>query len=159
MAGKVKAVPDGYHTVTPYLIVRNASEAIAFYQRALGAKELYRMDMPGGKVAHAELQIGDSRLMISDEMPESPESIAQSPKALGGTTMGLNVYLEDVDARVADAVKAGATLRRPLQNQFYGDRSATIEDPFGHVWTLSTHVEDVSPEEMERRMAQMGQGH
>ncbi|HEY0710143.1 MAG TPA: VOC family protein [Polyangia bacterium] len=159
MAGKVKAVPDGYHTVTPYLIVRNASEAIAFYQRALGAKELYRMDMSGGKVAHAELQIGDSRLMISDEMPASPESIAQSPKALGGTTMGLNVYLEDVDARVADAVKAGATIRRPLQNQFYGDRSATIEDPFGHVWTLSTHVEDVSPEEMERRMAQMGQGH
>jgi PhnB protein len=159
MAGKVKAVPDGYHTVTPYLSVRNAGEAIAFYQRAFGAKEIYRMDMPGGKVGHAELQIGDSRIMIADEFPDMPEAIAKSPKSLGGTTMGLNVYLEDVDARVADAVKAGAILRRPLQTQFYGDRSATVEDPFGHIWTLSTHVEDVPPEEMERRMAQMGQDH
>ena len=153
MASKVKAVPEGYHTVTPYLSVRNASEAIAFYERALGAKELFRMPMPGGKVGHAELQIGDSRVMLADEFPDQPEAVAKSPKTVGGTTFGINLYVEDVDNRFKQAVQAGGTIRRPLTTQFYGDRSGTIEDPFGHVWTLSSHVEDVSPEEMEKRMA------
>jgi PhnB protein len=151
MAKKAKPTPDGYHSVTPYLSVKGASAAIEFYRKAFGAEELFRMPMPDGLVGHAELQIGDSRLMLADEMPES---VAKSPRTFGGTTAGFNVYVPDVDARLKKAVDAGAKVLRPATDQFYGDRSATVEDPFGHVWTIATHVEDVSPEEMARRMAE-----
>ena len=149
---KVKAVPAGYHTITPYIVVQGGAAAIEFYKKAFGAEEIYRMDMPDGRLGHAELQIGDSRLMLSDEMPEMPDAVARTPKTLGGTTFGFNVYLEDVDSRFERAVAAGAKVRRPLVNQFYGDRSGTVEDPFGQVWTISTHVEDVPPDELRRRM-------
>lgn len=155
MASKPNPVPDGYHSITPYLSIRGAANAIAFYKKAFGAIEIYRMDMPGGKVGHAEIQIGDSRIMLADEFPEMPDVLAKSPKTLGGTTFGLNIYLDNVDARFKLAVEAGALVKRPLQNQFYGDRSGTLEDPFGHIWTLATHVEDVSPEEMKKRLAAM----
>lgn len=155
MPAKVKAIPDGYHALTPYISIKGASEAIAFYKKAFGAEELFRMPMPDGRVGHAELQFGDSRLMLADEMPEMPDAIAKSPQTLGGVTSGLNFYVADVDAVVKRAVDAGAKVRRPLTNQFYGDRSATLEDPFGQLWTVSSHVEDVSAEEMERRMAAM----
>jgi PhnB protein len=152
MATKVKPVPEGYHTLTPYVIVKGASAAIDFYRKAFGAEELVRMPMPGGLVGHAELQLGDSRLMMADEMPESG---AKSPSTLRGTTAGLCLYVPDVDAIFKRAVDAGAKVVRPVQDQFYGDRSGTVEDPFGHQWTLATHIEDVSPEEMARRMANM----
>ena len=152
MAAKVKPVPDGYHTVTPYLSIKGASEAIAFYKKVFGAEELVRMPMPDGSVGHAELQIGDSRIMLADENIMG-DAVTKSPTALGGSTAGLALYVPDVDALFKRAVEAGAKTKRPLENQFYGDRSATIEDPFGHVWTIATHVEDVSPEEMKRRMA------
>jgi PhnB protein len=155
---KVKAVPDGYHRLTTYISVRNAQEAIAFYKKAFGAEELYRMPMPDGRVGHAELQIGDSRLMLADEMPEMPDIVARSPKGLGGTTFGINLYVADVDAQFKQAVASGAIVKRPVKDQFYGDRSGTLEDPFGHVWTLATHVEDVSPEELDRRMAALPKG-
>ena len=158
MPDKVKAIPDGYHTLTPYICVRNAAEAIEFYKKALGAEEIYRFPAPGGKIGHAELQIGSSRLMMADEFPDMPDAIAVSPPALGGTTFGFNVYVEDVDSRWKRAVDAGAKVKRPLENKFYGDRSGTFEDPFGHLWTISSHVEDVSPEEMQRRMAQNPKG-
>jgi PhnB protein len=157
MPAKVKPIPDGYHALTPYISIKGASDAIAFYKKAFGAEELLRMPMPDGRVGHAELQFGDSRLMLADEMPEVPDAIAKSPHTLGGVTSGLNFYVADVDAVVKRAVDAGAKVRRPLTNQFYGDRSATLEDPFGQLWTVSSHVEDVSPEEMERRMAAMPQ--
>jgi PhnB protein len=153
MADKVNPIPDGYHSVTPYLSVKGAAKAIEFYKRAFGATELVRMGMPDGRVGHAELQIGDSRIMLADEMPEMSQAVARSPASLGGTTFGLNVYLPDVDAQFQRAIEAGATVKRPVQTQFYGDRSGTVADPFGHMWTLSTHVEDVSPEEMKKRMA------
>jgi PhnB protein len=155
---KAKAVPEGYHTLTAYISVKDGAAAIAFYKQAFGAEEIYRMDMPGGKLGHAELQIGDSRLMLADEMPDMPDAVARSPQSLGGTTFGFNVYVEDVDARFKRAVDAGAKVKRPVQDQFYGDRSGTVEDPFGHVWTLASHIEDVSPEEMKRRMAAMPHG-
>ncbi|HKP98136.1 MAG TPA: VOC family protein [Fibrobacteria bacterium] len=157
MAGKVKPVPDGYHTLTPYISIRGASDAIAFYKKAFGAEELYRMDMPDGKLGHAELQIGDSRLMLADEFPDMPDAVAKSPRTLGGTTMGFNVYVPDVDARFQRAIDAGGKVKRAVQDQFYGDRSGTLEDPFGHIWTLSTHVEDLTPEQMKERMAAMPQ--
>ena len=148
----VKPVPDGYHTVTPYLIVKDAAEALNFYQTALGAIERVRMPGPEGKIMHAEIQIGDSMIMLADEFPEMG---AVSPQTIGGTPVGLCLYIEDVDGRFQQAVAAGGRIERPLQNQFYGDRSGTIVDPFGHKWTLATHVEDVAPEEMQRRMAAM----
>ncbi len=158
MAGKVKPIPDGYHSLTTYLSIKGAAAAIAFYKQAFGAEELYRLPMPDGRVGHAELQIGDSRLMLADEMPEMPGAIAKSPRTLGGVSSGLNLYVGDVDAQFKRAVDAGATVKRPVTNQFYGDRSGTVEDPFGHVWTISTHVEDVSPEEIARRMAALPHG-
>jgi PhnB protein len=157
MAGKVKPVPDGYHTVTPYLSVRGADKAIEFYRKAFGAEEIYRIPMPEGKVGHAELQIGSSRIMLADEFPGMPDNVIASPASLAGSSMGLNLYLPDVDAAFARAVAAGATVRRPVQDQFYGDRSGTLADPFGHIWTLSTHVEDIPPEEMMKRMAELPQ--
>lgn len=158
MTTKPKAIPAGYHTLTPYIVLSNAGEAITFYKKAFGAEEVFRHEMPDGKIGHAELQIGDSRLMLSDEFPDMPDAVARSPKSLGGTTFGFNVYVENVDARFKQAVDAGGIVKRPLKDQFYGDRSGTIEDPFGHLWTLSSHVEDVAPEELERRMAQLPKG-
>lgn len=146
----VKAIPEGQHSLTPYLYVSNAREAIEFYKQAFGAVELYRMDGPNGTVGHAELQIGDSRIMLADEHPEMG---ARSPKTVGGTASSLLLYVENVDQVVARAVQAGATIVRPVADQFYGDRSGGIRDPAGHSWFIATHVEDVAPEEMERRAA------
>lgn len=152
MAGNAKAkpIPDGYHSITAYLCIRGAPEALAFYQRAFGARELYRLEMPDGRLGHAEVEIGDSRVMLADES-DMADALTRSPTALGGTSVSLLIYVEDVDARFAQAVAAGATVKRPVTTQFYGDRSGTVVDPFGHLWTLATHVEDVSPEEMKRR--------
>lgn len=147
-----KAIPDGYHSLTPYISLRDAAKAIEFYKEALGAKELYRLPMPGGKIAHAELQIGDSRLMVADAMPEWGN---KTPKDFGGTPVGLSLYTENVDALNERFLKAGGKQVRPLENQFYGDRTAQVEDPEGYRWTLAQHVEDVSPEEMQRRMEKM----
>ncbi len=150
MQTKVKHIPDGYHTATPYLIVDGGGRAIEFYEQAFGAKEMVRMDAPGGKVAHAEIQIGDSRIMLADE---SKEWDAHSPKSIGGTPVGLMLYVEDCDAMFNRALSLGAKVFRPLQDQFYGDRSGTLTDPFGHKWTIATHKEDVSGEEMKKRAA------
>ena len=157
MAGKVKPVPDGYHSITPYLSIQGAAAALEFYKRAFGAEEIYRLGMPDGRIGHAEIQIGNSRIMMADEMPEMPDAIVKSPRSLGGTTSGLCIYVGDVDARFQRAVEAGATVRRPVKDQFYGDRSATLTDPFGHQWIIATHVEDVSPEELKKRAAAAGQ--
>jgi PhnB protein len=146
-----KPVPEGYHTLTPYLIVRNAAAALDFYARALGATELHRMADATGKIGHAEMKIGDSHFMLADEFPERG---AVSPPRGGGHSVSFLLYVEDVDAAFARAVATGAKAVRPVQDQFYGDRSGTLVDPFGHQWTLATHVEDVSPEEMERRSRQ-----
>ena len=153
MSSKVKPVPEGYHTITPYLSIDGAAAALAFYKKAFGAVEVLRMDMPGGKIGHAEIDIEGSRIMLADYFPDMPDSVAIAPRSLKGTSVGFNVYLPDVDARFARAIEAGATIRRPVTTQFYGDWSGTLEDPFGHVWTLSTHVEDVSPDEMAKRAA------
>jgi PhnB protein len=150
MTTTVKPIPDGYHAVTPYLSVKDARAALAFYARAFGAKELFRLDQPDGRVGHAEIQIGDSRVMLADEFPEIG---SRSPVSLGGTPVSLVLYVPDVDAVVKRAVEAGAKLSRPVANQFYGDRTGGVTDPFGHVWFVATHVEDVPPEEMARRHA------
>ena len=147
----VRPVPEGYHTVTPYLRVRGAARAIDFYKRALGAVELYRMAAPDGRVGHAELMIGDSPVMLADEYPETG---SLGPESLGGTSVSLLVYVEEVDTRFAQAIAAGARALRPVQDQFYGDRSGMLADPFGHVWTIATHLEDLSPEETMRRVAE-----
>jgi PhnB protein len=144
-----KPVPEGYHSVTPYLIVDGAARAIEFYKLAFGASEIMRMPGPKGRVMHAELKIGDSVIMLADE-PESGSH--KSAQTLGGSPVSLMVYLPDVDQVFSRAISAGAKETRPVQDQFYGDRSGNLIDPFGHVWTVSTHVEDVSPEEMQRRM-------
>lgn len=144
----VKAIPEGYHSITPYLIVEGAAKALEFYKQAFGATELFRMPMPDGRVGHAEMKIGDSMMMLADGCPEMG---FRDPKAIGGTAVSLLIYCEDVDAMFARAVAAGATVMRPVQDQFYGDRSATLTDPFGHVWTIATHKEDLSPEEIARR--------
>ena len=150
----VQSIPTGYHTVTPYLIVRNAAAALDFYKKAFGAVELMRFPGPGGKLMHAEIKIGDSPVMLADEMPEEGHV---GPQTLGGTAVSLMLYVENVDARFAQAVAAGATVKRAVADQFYGDRTGTLADPFGHVWSLATHKEDVSMEEIHRRMAKMGQ--
>lgn len=146
----VKAIPEGYHSITPYLFIRGADKAIDYYKNVFGAKE--RMRMPGqkGQVMHAELEIGDSVLMLAEE---NPQIGANSPQTIGGTPSTLHVYVQDVDATTNKAVKAGAKLVREVKDQFYGDRSGSIRDPFGHLWSIATHIEDVSPEEMQRRMA------
>jgi PhnB protein len=145
----VKPIPDGYHSVTPYLICDGAADAIEYYKKAFGATELFRMDHEG-KVGHAELKIGDSPIMLADEYPQMGY---RSPKALGGTPVSIMIYVPDVDTVYQQAIDAGATVVKALQDQFYGDRSGTVTDPFGHVWTIATHKEDVSMEEMNRRMA------
>ncbi|WP_395674737.1 VOC family protein [Inquilinus sp.] len=149
MAAQVKPIPDGYPAVTPYLIVRGAAAAIDFYRTAFGATERLRMDAPGGTIGHAELLIGGSLVMVADEMPEMGWS---SPTAIGGTPVSLHLYVEDVDAVVEQALAAGAALSRPVADQFYGDRLGTVVDPFGHVWSISSHIEDVPPDEMRRRV-------
>jgi PhnB protein len=146
----VKPIPEGYHTVTPYLIVNDAAAALEFYKKAFGAKELMRFPGPGGKIMHAEFKIGDSPIMLGDE---NPEMGARSPQSLGGSPVGICIYVTDVDKLAAQAVGAGAKVVRPVQDQFYGDRSGTFTDPFGHQWTIATHKEDVSMEEMNKRMA------
>jgi PhnB protein len=147
---KVKPIPDGYHSVTPYLYIDGAARAIDFYKLAFGAVEVMRLEAPGGKIGHAEIKIGDSHVMLADEFPDMG---ARGPHTIGGTAVGLMVYLPDVDVVVDRAVKAGATLERPVENKFYGDRTGGIVDPFGHRWYIATHVEDVPPEEMEKRAA------
>lgn len=146
----VKPVPDGYPQITPYLCVDGASAAIEFYKEVFGAAERMRLDGPDGKVGHAELTIGDSLIMLSDEYPELN---VLGPKTVGGTPVTISVYVEDVDATFDRALKAGATTLRELQNQFYGDRSGQLEDPFGHRWSVATHVEDVDPAEVATRAA------
>jgi PhnB protein len=146
---KVKPIPDGYHSVTPYLIVKGGAAAIDFYKKAFGATELFRMDHEG-KVGHAEIKIGDSPIMLADEQPSMGYV---GPQALGGTPVSLMIYVEDVDKTYKQAISSGGVELKPLQDQFYGDRSGTLKDPFGHVWTVSTHKEDVTPEEMDKRMA------
>ena len=147
-----KAIPDGYHSATPYLIVKGAADAIEFYKRAFGAIELFRMADPSGRIGHAEIRIGDSVIMLADEHPDAGY---RGPRSLGGSAVSIMLYLADVDAVFARALAAGARAQRSVADQFYGDRSGTLEDPFGHVWTVATHVEDVAPEEIERRMAAM----
>jgi PhnB protein len=145
----VKAIPDGYRSVTPYLIVKGADRAIDFYKKVFGAAQRMRMDGPNGTVGHAEIEIDDSTIMLADEFPDMG---FRSPQSLGGTGVSLHLYVKDVDACFNRAVAAGAKALRPVQDQFYGDRSGTVEDPFGHVWTISTHKEDLSPEELQKRL-------
>lgn len=152
---RVKAAanpPAGYSALTPYLIVRGAAKALAFYVEALGARELYRIDMGGGQIGHAELSVGGAPFMLADEHPALG---FRSPLALGGTPVSLLVYVPDCDRAVQRMLAAGATLMRPVQDHFYGDRAGTVLDPFGHVWTLATHVEDVPPAEILRRASQL----
>ena len=146
----VRAIPEGYHSVTPYLVVDGAAEAIRWYEQAFGATEMLRLPM-GDKLGHAEIRIGDSYVMLADEFPEMD---IRGPRSRGGPTSSLMIYVEDVDSAFDRAMTAGATVDRPVENQFYGDRSGTIIDPFGYKWTLSTHIEDVPADEMQRRMAE-----
>jgi PhnB protein len=144
----VKPIPEGYHSVTPYLIVRGGVEAIEFYKKAFGATELFRFPAPGGKIGHAEIKIGDSPIMLADEFPEMGY---KGPQSIGGSPLSLMIYVDDVDTVFNRAVEAGGTVKEAVQDKFYGDRTGTVIDPFGHVWHISTHKEDVSMEEMERR--------
>jgi uncharacterized glyoxalase superfamily protein PhnB len=152
-----KPIPEGYHTISPALTIDGAVEAIGFYKRAFGAIERSRMPMPDGKIAHAELAIGDSVVMLNDPFPQSPVA---SPKELGGTAVSLFLYVEDVDSVVQDAIDAGATVTMPVEDQFWGDRFGTVMDPFGHHWGIATHKEDLTPDEIAERgrkaMASMG---
>ena len=151
----VKPIPEGYHTVTPYLVIRDAAAAIEFYKKAFGATEIMRMASPDGKISHAEIKIGDSPIMIGDECPERN---ARSPQTLGGTPVGIFLYVEDVDRIAQQAIAAGATVMMPVADQFWGDRYGMFVDPFGHQWSVATHKEDVSPEEIGRRIAAAASG-
>ena len=145
-----KPIPDGFHGATPYLCCRDAARAIEFYRRAFGATETMRLAEPGGRIGHAEIKIGQAVIMLSDEYPDFG---AVSPQSIGGTAVAIHLYVADVDALVRQAAAAGATVHRQPEDQFYGDRSATLSDPFGHRWTFATHIEDVSVEEIRRRYA------
>jgi len=145
-----KAIPDGYHSVTPYLVMRDAAQAIDFYERAFGATEKFRFSAPDGKIGHAEIKVGDSVIMLADEMPDMGY---RGPQTLGGAAVSLMMYVEDVDRQFQRAVNAGAKVKQQVTDQFYGDRSGTLEDPFGHVWTIATHMEDVSQDELVKRAA------
>jgi PhnB protein len=149
MSVTVKPIPEGFHTATPYLVVHDAAKAIDFYKRAFGAREKVRMDGPQGKIGHAELQIGDSIIMLADEIPQTD---GKSPKTLGGTTSGVFLYVQDVDAEINRASAAGAKVTMPAADMFWGDRFGRLTDPFGHSWSLATHKEEVAPEEMKKRM-------
>jgi PhnB protein len=146
-----KAIPDGYHSATAYLMVKGAADAIDYYKRAFGATELFRMADEKGTIGHAEIRIGDSVIMLADE---TPGAVCHTPRSLGGTSVGMMIYVNDVDSVFKRAVEAGGKSLRPITNQFYGDRSGTLEDPYGHIWTVATHVEDVPPEELKRRAQQ-----
>ena len=150
MTGKVDPIPDDYRGATPYLCVNDGVRAIEFYKKAFGAREVMRMPMPDGKLGHAELRIGAAPIMLADEHAEMN---FRSPHTIGGTPVNIVVYVNDVDALVKQAEAAGAKILRPPENQFYGDRMATLEDPFGHSWSFATHIEDISPEEMQKRAA------
>ena len=150
MANKVKAVPEGYHTATPYLIVSSGANAIEFYKKAFGATESLRMAQPDGRIGHAEIKIGDSVIMLADE---NPQMGIRSPQTLGGSPVSILLYVEDVDIVFNQAVEAGAKAQRPVQDQFYGDRTGGILDPFGHAWYIATHKEDLSPDELQKRAA------
>jgi len=150
----VQAIPPGYHTATPYLIIKDAARALEFYKQAFGATELMRLADPSGKIGHAEIKIGNSIIMLADEHPDMG---FRGPQSLGGSPVGLLLYVDNVDARFKQALAAGGTEMRPLQDQFYGDRSGTLVDPFGHVWTVATHIEDVPEAEIQRRFAAMMQ--
>ena len=145
-------IPQGYHTATPYLVVSDGAAAIEYYKNAFGATELMRFPGPGGKVLHAEIKIGDSPIMLSDE---NPEMGAKSPQTIGGSPVGICLYVPDVDSLFKRAIAAGGKELKPVQDQFYGDRSGTLQDPFGHNWTIATHKEDVSSDEMRKRMEAM----
>jgi PhnB protein len=150
MSTKVKPIPDEFHTITPYLTVKGAAQAIDFYKRAFGATERFRFAGPDGKtIGHAEIVIGDSILMMADE---SPSMGNRSPQSFGGTPVSLLIYLEDVDAAYKRAIDAGAKVKMPVEDKFYGERAGCLEDPFGHQWTLMTHIEDVTPDELRKRM-------
>jgi PhnB protein len=155
MAGTARPIPEGHHTVTPYLSVRNGGKAMEFYKTAFGARERYKLMMPDGRLGHGELTLGDSVIMLADEFPEYGNT---GPETVGGTPVTIHLYVEDVDAFVKKAVAAGARERKPVMDQFYGDRSGQIEDPFGHVWWVATHKEDVSPEELDKRARAMFAG-
>ena len=144
----VKPIPEGYHSVTPYLIIKGAADAIEFYKKAFGATELFRFPAPDGKIGHAEIKIGDSPIMLADEFAEMGY---KGPQALGGSPVSLMIYLEDVDTVFNRAVEAGASVKEAVQDKFYGDRTGTLTDPFGHLWHVATHKEDDSMEEMEER--------
>ena len=152
----VKAIPEGYEGVTAYLVIDGAAAALDFYKKAFGATELFRFPAPGGRIGHAEIKIGKSVVMLADEHPDMGY---KGPKAYGGTPVGMMFYVEDVDSTFARAIAAGAKEMKPVTDQFYGDRSGTLTDPFGHLWTIATHKEDVSPEEMNRRMEAMTKQH
>lgn len=149
MPSQAKPIPQGYRTVTPYLTVNDAARALDFYKRAFGAREIARMDGPNGKIGHAEIKIGDSVVMLADEMPGSG---TRSPQSLGGTTAGIMLYVENVDSAFNQAVSAGAQVEAQLADMFWGDRYGRLRDPFGHSWSLATHKEDVAPAEMQKRM-------
>jgi PhnB protein len=149
---KVNYIPEGYNTVTPYLVIKGAAKAIDYYKNVFGATVVVRMDGPGGTVAHAELKIGDSHIMLADENPQMGNRSAES---IGASPVSLLIYLPDCDAVVAKAVAAGAKVLKPVADQFYGDRSGFLQDPFGHLWGVATHIEDVSPEEMKERMKKL----
>lgn len=148
----VKPIPEGYHAITPYLIIKGATAAIDYYKKVFGATEIMRFATPVGQIGHAELRIGDSVIMLADEHPDRGYV---SPKSLGGSPVSIMLYVKDVDSVFKKAVDTGAKVDQAIKDQFYGDRSGTIHDPFGHVWTIATHKEDVSPEEMKRRMASL----
>jgi len=150
MSKSVRPVPEGHPTVSPYLIVSDGAAALDFYKKAFGATELMRHTDPNGRVGHAEIMIGDSVIMLADEVPDFG---ARSPRSIGGSPVGIHLYVEGVDALANRAIAAGAKVVRPVQDQFYGDRNGTLEDPFGHIWHISTHIEDVPPEELSRRAA------
>jgi len=152
MSNNVKPIPDGYRGATPYLCCKDAVRAIEFYVEAFGATELMRMAQPDGRIGHAEIRIGEAPIMLADEFPEIG---VRSPQAIGGSPVTIHLYVEDVDAIATRAVARGATLVRPVEDQFYGDRNCKLEDPFGHFWMISTHKEDVAPEEMKKRAAKL----
>jgi len=151
MASQVKPIPPGYHAVTPYVCVDGAAEALEYYKRAFGATEIMRMPSPDGKIGHAEIEIGGSRIMLADEHPEMN---FRGPKSYGGSPVHIHLYVDDVDRIAERAVSEGAKILRPVADQFYGDRTGSVEDPFGHVWHIATHKEDVAPEELKRRAAE-----
>jgi len=151
----VKAIPAGYRTVTPYLTIKNGAKALEFYKKAFGATAIYKLMMSDGRLGHAEIRLGDSMIMLGDELPEYG---GKAPETLGGSPVSIYLYVEDVDAFFKRALAAGAKERKPVMDQFYGDRSGQLEDPFGHLWWVATHKEDIAPEEMQKRVQAMFAG-